>query len=229
MSQTEPAPAPAAPSAEVPAQPAPETPRPLNPKAPYRPPQDEPPADWLDGPPPDDSGVDRDDEDDLDASQYIADWQPESTDEAAVDEPGDELSDLPPASGLAAEWLGLFDQLGLSGLTQSIAAHCQLVARDGGHWTLHLDPGHSALYNENHRKRLEQAIAAVTQADVALTVDVSAPTQETPAVAAARRKAARQKAAELSIHNDPMVQRLCAEFSAEICADTIRPIDEPAS
>ena len=229
VSQTEPAPAPAAPSAEVPEHPAPETPRPLNPKAPYRPPQDEPPADWLDGPPPDDSGVDRDDEDDLDASQYIADWQPESTDEAAVDEPGDELSDLPPASGLAAEWLGLFDQLGLSGLTQSIAAHCQLVARDGGHWTLHLDPGHSALYNENHRKRLEQAIAAVTQADVALTVDVSAPTQETPAVAAARRKAARQKAAELSIHNDPMVQRLCAEFSAEICADTIRPIDEPAS
>lgn len=205
-----------------------DAPRPLNPKTPYRPPQDEPPAEWLDGPPPDDSGVDRDDEEELDVSQYIGDWQPE-TPAAEQQDDNDDLSDLPPATGLAAEWLGLFERLGLSGLTQSIAAHCQLVAREGEHWTLHLDPGHSALYNENHRKRLEQAIAGVTQAGVVLVVEVNAPTQETPAVAAARRKAARQKAAELSIQGDPMVQRLCAEFSAEICADTIRPIDEPAS
>ena len=200
----------------------------MSPKTPYRPPQDEPPADWLDGPPPDDSGIDQEDDEELDVSQYIADWQPEAVAAPAEDD-SDNLSDLPPATGLAAEWLGLFERLGLSGLTQSIAAHCQLIARDAGRWTLHLDPGHSALYNENHRKRLEQAIAGATQATVELVVEVNAPTQETPAVAAARRKAARQKAAELSIQSDPMVQRLCAEFSAEICADTIRPIDEPAS
>ena len=86
----------------------------------------------------------------------------------------------------------------------------------------------AAAVNDAVRK-LEQAIAGATQATVELVVEVNAPTQETPAVAAARRKAARQKAAELSIQSDPMVQRLCAEFSAEICADTIRPIDEPAS
>ncbi|MAD00270.1 MAG: DNA polymerase III subunit gamma/tau [Pseudomonadales bacterium] len=184
----------------------------------------------MDGPPPDDSGMGECDEDELDVAQYIDDWQlPDAEEQAAAEEAQDAISDLPPASGLAAEWLALFERLGLTGLTQSIAAHCQLVGREQGIWTLHLDPGHSALYNENHRKRLEQAIGTVQEQPVQLLVEVAAPTQETPAVAAARRKAARQRAAEQSIVADPLVQRLQSDFAAHICEGSIRPLDAPVN
>ena len=206
-------------------------PQPINPRTPVKPPQNEPPAEWLEAPPPQDDAPERDDDDEpLDVSQYLGDWsddQPTAGTEAQQSA-SDEISHLPPATGLAADWLALFDQLGLSGLTQSIAAHCQLVARDAGIWTLHLDPGHSALYNENHRLRLQQALITQQGSELRLDVEVQAPQQETPAVAAARRKATRQKAAEASIHADPMVQRLRNEFSAEICEGSIRPVDAPA-
>ena len=94
---------------------------------------------------------------------------------------------------------------------------------------MHLDPGHSALYNENHRKRLEQAISTAQEQPVQLLVEVVAPTQETPAVAAARRKAARQRAAEQSIGADTLVQRLQSDFAAHICEGSIRPLDAPAN
>ena len=115
--------------------------------------------------------------------------------------------------------------LGVAGLTQSIAAHCQLVAVEGDHWRLHLDPGHSALYNENHRLRLQNALVELEGRPLTLEVLVKAPDQETPAVAAARRRAARQRQAEESIQADPLVQALITDFSAQVYPDSIRPID----
>lgn len=188
---------------------------------------DEPPQ-WLDAPSPDDY-FDADDtgdgDDDLGIGQYLGDWQPAEDPEPETSTAADEVSDLPPATGLAAQWLEIYPRLGLSGLTQSIAAHCQLVANEHAAWHLHLDPGHSALYNENHRQRVQDAITALVGEPVTVTVTVQAPDQETPAVAAARRKAARQLAAEASIQGDPLVQVLINDFSAQICDDSIRPID----
>ena len=60
---------------------------------------------------------------------------------------------------------------------------------------------------------------------VTLEVLVQAPDQETPAVAAARQRVARQREAEASIHADPLVQALINDFAAQICAESIRPID----
>jgi len=186
--------------------------------------EDEPPE-WLQGPPPDDSFDPDTDDDDVDVNQYLGDWQPaeDASAESAAEE--DEVSDLPPATGLAAYWLEIYPRLGVAGLTQSIAAHCQLVSNDNAVWRLHLDPGHSALYNENHRLRLQNAITELEGQSLMLEVVVQAPDQETPAVAAARRRVARQKEAEASIQSDPLVQALVNDFAAQICADSIRPVD----
>ena len=183
---------------------------------------DEPPE-WLQDAPPDDSFNPGNDEE-LDVSNYLSDWEP-AADSASAEPAEEDVSDLPPATGLAAQWLELYPRLGVAGLTQSIAAHCQLVAVDDAVWQLHLDPGHSALYNENHRQRLEKAITEQQGQPVTLAVTVQAPTQETPAVAAARRRVARQKEAEASIQSDPLVQALINDFAAQICDDSIRPLD----
>src|SRR5690606_8668445 len=67
------------------------------------------------------------------------------------------LPDVPPATGLAAEWLDLFPRLGISGLTASIAANCTLVAVDGDTWKMHLDPAQGALFNATQQRRLNEA------------------------------------------------------------------------
>ena len=185
----------------------------------------EEPPEWLQAPPPDD-GFDPDTGDDeLDVEPYLGDWQPAEEQAATEVSAGDEVSDLPPATGLAARWLDICPRLQLAGLTQSIAAHCQLVAIEGAVWRLHLDPGHSALYNENHRLRVENALRELEGQPVTVEVLVQAPDQETPAVAAARQRVARQKEAEASIQADPLVQALINDFAAQISADSIRPID----
>lgn len=203
--------------------------RPLTVGTPVKPPQAEPPAEWLQGPPSDADADAADEDDPAELAQYLSDWEVGAEvmerSAAQVEAERDEVSDLPQATGVAAQWLEIMPGLGLTGLTQSIAAHCQLVSRQGDHWRLHLDPGHSALYNENHRQRLQQALTDHCAADVTLDVLIEAPTEETPAVAAARRKVARQKDAEASIQTDPLVQRLMTEFAAQICEDSIRPLD----
>lgn len=209
--------------------PAAVTSRPLKTSAPVKPPYDEAPAEWLQVPPADDAAEqgDYDDEEQLDVGQYLNDWQVSENTGPASDPAAeiDEVSDLPPAKGVAAQWLELFPSLRLSGLTQSIAAHCQLMTCEAESWTLHLDPGHSALYNENHRLRIEQAVSDQRGSPVTIEVEVVAPTQETPAIATARRKVARQKEAEASIQSDPLVQSLVRDFAAQICDDSIRPLD----
>ena len=130
-----------------------------------------------------------------------------------------------PATGLAAEWLELFPRLGISGLTGSIGANCSLVAREGDTWTLHLDPAHSALFNPTQQRRLNDALDQQLGRAVTLHVEIRTPEQETPAQAAARKRAERQRQAEASIHADPLVQQMIQQFAAVIREDSIEPLN----
>ncbi|UTW07697.1 DNA polymerase III subunit gamma/tau [Pseudomonas benzenivorans] len=130
-----------------------------------------------------------------------------------------------PATGLAAEWLELFPKLGLSGMTGSIGANCTLIAVEGDSWLLHLDPGHSALFNATQQRRLNDALNQHLGRELKLQVELRQPEQETPAQAAARKRANRQRDAEASIHNDPLIQQMIQQFAASIRADSIEPID----
>ena len=130
-----------------------------------------------------------------------------------------------PATGLAAQWLEMFPKLGLAGMTASIAANCTLVGVDGDRWHLHLDPGQSALFNAGQQRRLTDALSSYHGRSLTLQIDIVRPEQETPAQAAARQRAERQRAAEASIHADPLVRQMMEQFAAVIRDGTIVPLD----
>lgn len=130
-----------------------------------------------------------------------------------------------PATGLAAEWLDLFPRLGLSGMTGSIGANCTLVEASGDDWLLHLDPAHSALFNATQQRRLNEALNQHLGRSLKLRIELIRPEQETPAQAAARKRAERQRQAEQSIHDDPLVQQMIQQFGAAIRADSIEPLN----
>ncbi len=161
-------------------------------------------------------------ETDSEAYAYLDALEP--AEDSAVVEP-EPLPAVQPATGLAAEWLDLFPRLGLGGLTGSIAANCTLVAIEGDTWRLHLDPAQSALFNANQQRRLNDALNQYHGRPLKLEIELIRPEQETPAQAAARKRAERQRAAELSIQSDPLVQQMIQQFAAVIRDGTIEPVE----
>lgn len=149
------------------------------------------------------------------ASEHAADPEPEPEPEPAA----------APATGLALQWLELFPKLPISGMTGSIAANCTLIAVDGDHWLMHLDPAHSALFNTTQQRRLNDALNQFHGRTLTLTIELIKPEQETPAQAASRRRANRQREAEESIHGDPFIQQMVQQFGAVVRSDTIEPVD----
>jgi DNA polymerase III subunit gamma/tau len=178
----------------------------------------------------DEGAVDSDDEPPPGDYDYV-EMDAESFDydfDAVASEPAPEPEVVPaaqPATGLAADWLELFPKLGLSGMTGSIGANCTLMAVEGDNWLLHLDPGHSALFNATQQRRLNDALNQYHGRELIVQIELRKPEQETPAQAAARRRANRQREAEASIHNDPVVQQMIQQFAAVIRADSIEPLD----
>lgn len=149
------------------------------------------------------------------ASEHAADPEPEPEPEPAA----------APATGLALQWLELFPKLPISGMTGSIAANCTLIAVDGDHWLMHLDPAHSALFNATQQRRLNDVLNQFHGRTLTLTIELIKPAQETPAQAASRRRANRQREAEESIHGDPFIQQMVQQFGAVVRSDTIEPVD----
>ncbi len=180
------------------------------------------------------SGMDRDDEPPLDEDYIEPDmdsaaysYLDELASEHAV-EPQPEPEPLPaamPATGLALEWLNMFPQLPVSGMTASIGANCTLIAVDGDDWLLHLDPAHSALFNSTQQRRLNDTLNQFHQRTLKVTIELVKPEQETPAQAASRLRAERQRLAEESIYADPLVQQMIEQFGAAVRDDTIQPVD----
>jgi DNA polymerase-3 subunit gamma/tau len=153
------------------------------------------------------------------ASEHAAEPAPEPEPEPAA----------APATGLALQWLELFPKLPISGMTGSIAANCTLIAVDGDNWLLHLDPAHSALFNATQQRRLNDALNQFHGRTLTLSMELIKPEQETPAQAASRRRADRQREAEESIHGDPFIQQMMQQFGAVIRNDTIEPVEALAS
>jgi DNA polymerase-3 subunit gamma/tau len=180
--------------------------------------------------PPVEASSDSDDEPPLGDYDYVEmdaqsfDYDFDAVDSAASVEPELQLA-AKPATGLAADWLELFPKLGLSGMTGSIGANCTLMAVEGDSWLLHLDPGHSALFNATQQRRLNDALNQYHGRELHLQIELCTPEQETPAQAAARKRANRQREAEESIHGDPLVQQMIQQFAAVIRADSIEPVD----
>ncbi|MFK3795039.1 DNA polymerase III subunit gamma/tau [Pseudomonas sp. NPDC088444] len=143
----------------------------------------------------------------------------------AVEKEPELLPAAKPATGLAADWLELFPKLPISGMTGNIAANCTLISVEGDNWLLHLDPAHSALFNATQQRRLNEALNQYHERTLNLTIELIKPEQETPAQAAARRRADRQRQAEASINSDPFIQQMMEQFGAFIREDTIVPVD----
>ncbi|MCF5607476.1 DNA polymerase III subunit gamma/tau, partial [Pseudomonas syringae] len=138
------------------------------------------PMDRDDEPPADDDYVEPDIDIDPASYSYLDELAHESVVELEAVEPEPAPAAMP-ATGLAAEWLDVFPKLPISGMTGSIAANCTLIAVNGDHWLLHLDPAHSALFNSTQQRRLNDALNQYHGRTINLSIELIKPEQESPA------------------------------------------------
>ncbi|MEH6469859.1 MAG: DNA polymerase III subunit gamma/tau [Halopseudomonas sp.] len=154
----------------------------------------------------------------------------EVCDDAAVGEPVPLIADSAEIEVLyggetAVRWVGLIDQIGLSGMTYNIAANASLRSVDGNNWCFTLTAEQIHLFNATHRQRLAQALSAHLGEAVSVDVVEAAADGETPALYQERKRQERQTQAVLAIENDSNVQAIIANYDARIDPDSIRPVE----
>lgn len=130
----------------------------------------------------------------------------------------------PAASSTAiTDWHALVPQLGLSGIAQALASHCEWVKHEGDCITLQMNSDDAHLMNEGAKARLTSALCEHFNQQLTLSIHVGSVSAETPAEAAARARSEKQSAAHAAIEADPNIAALKATFDAEVITDSIRP------
>ena len=133
------------------------------------------------------------------------------------------LADLQPN-----DWHTLFVDLRLGGVTRSIAANSVLQEVSGNELVLLLEQTQASLFDEGHRKRIEQALRDYFASPLSLRVEVGEVLAETPAQYRQRQTRERQAAALDSFTQDPVVQAMLERFDGEIRLDSIKPLPPAA-
>lgn len=123
------------------------------------------------------------------------------------------------------EWADLVGLLELDGPVRNFARNCCLESKEGNQWQLAVSPRFEALYKDENRQLLEQAIAKYSQADATIKVLIQEPSKPTPDQLLAKYKEKRKNEAIALMQDDPFVQDLQNLFGATLDNNSITATD----
>jgi DNA polymerase III subunit gamma/tau len=139
-----------------------------------------------------------------------------------------DLAGSAPSVPLAVEhWAQILIEMGLSGVTQSIAANCELVSVNQDVCQLVLKAQHATLWNKTHEDRIAQSLSRLYGARITLSLTVGETVGETPAEVAQRHRDERLAKAVVAIDTDEKLKRLIDNFDATLDRETIMPRNQP--
>ncbi|MFN0001619.1 MAG: DNA polymerase III subunit gamma/tau [Pseudohongiellaceae bacterium] len=129
------------------------------------------------------------------------------------------LADLKPAM-----WITLFNQLSLTGVARTIAGNCVLHDVSGMQLVLLLQDKQAAIFNDEHRKRIEAVMRTYFGIAVELQIKIGTLNSESPAGFRLRKESERMQRAVKLFSEDVFVQELVQRFDGEIQYDSITPL-----
>ena len=135
--------------------------------------------------------------------------------------------EINPAAAPALEpgnWPDILSALKLSGVTQTLAANCQLAFGNRHRCVLKLAEHHASLWNTSHEERISSALSRLYNGEIKVAIEVGETDVETPAQQDQRLRAESQARAEEEIKNDEHVQQLIESFNGRLDPDSIEPI-----
>ncbi len=126
------------------------------------------------------------------------------------------------------DWPTVYPQLGLRGISQALASHCAFHKQDGETLHLVLPPKQSALLQDKHRDRINEALNNYLKKQVKLLIDIGEAKQQSPAEQQLAHQASAKSALEESLEKDPMVQSLKENFGATLQPGSLQAkVDKP--
>ena len=128
-------------------------------------------------------------------------------------------ADLP----TTASWPAFFNELGLVGITQSVALHCELVAVRGRRLEFVLDSNNASLFQERQVAAFEMAFNQLLAMPVEVAVVIGQVGDSTPFQLRQLQAAERQRQAEVALEQDPQLAALLVEFDGTVVDGSIRP------
>ncbi|MBT3146779.1 DNA polymerase III subunit gamma/tau [Neptunomonas phycophila] len=122
-------------------------------------------------------------------------------------------------------WVSVVSQLGLTGMTASLANTLSLEEVSSAELVYHYTADQEALLSGVHKERIQDAILDYFNASIEVKFVKNAQTRETPSQYFSRIKAERLEEAIVSFEQDLVVQTLVEEFQGVVIRDSIVPID----
>jgi DNA polymerase-3 subunit gamma/tau len=123
-----------------------------------------------------------------------------------------------------ANWTEILEALSLSGVAASLAANCELYSANDHQCVLKLSENHASLWNKTYESRIAEALGRLYGQEIKVSIEVGAPSVETPAQGAEREKQQSLAQAVADIQGDQHVQQLIESFNGKLDPKSIAPL-----
>ena len=127
-------------------------------------------------------------------------------------------------TAFSGDWVGLVNQLKISGMAKMLAQHCELAKQEGDILSLTLPPEHKHLAEKPYQEKLKLALSEHFGKPMRISIELGATTGPTPVQVKQSEKAAQDKRAIESIEQDPFVRDLVEQFDAKVIESSIKPL-----
>ena len=128
------------------------------------------------------------------------------------------------AAGADGDWGELVAVLKLGGMARMLAAHCELVKREGSRFELRVPAAHKHLLDKPYQDKLAAALAQHCGGPVKVSITLGETAGNSPAEREARANRERQEQAVAAIEGDPFVRELVENFDGRVIDSTIKPL-----
>jgi len=162
------------------------------------------------------------------AAEPASALEPESESEPGVAEglmPAKSGRDWTLADLTQENWVKVFNDLNLSGMTHGIAANMVFAQRQGTKLQFTLQQGQSSMLNDTHQGRMREALEAMFGCNLELTINIGETQIETPFANRQRRETEHQQQAIIALENDANVASLTTAFNGQLDTNSVLPVN----
>ena len=122
-------------------------------------------------------------------------------------------------------WVKVFNDLNLSGMTHGIASNMVFAQRQGTKLQFTLQQGQSSMLNDTHQGRMREALEAMFGCNLELTINIGETQIETPFANRQRRETEHQQQAIMALENDANVASLTTAFNGQLDTNSVLPVN----
>ena len=143
--------------------------------------------------------------------------------EAASSKPSAYLQDL---RGGNVSWSKTVENLGIQGISYSLALNCSIKNITNESIVLNLSQKHEGIATDMVKQKLERALQKYFNNDISLVLEFSSQDIETPANKKDQAIEKKQVQAEKHVEEDEVVKAFKSRFGAEVIEGSVKPIEE---